>query len=129
MWRNILGVIAGLVAWGVVIVVGGFVLRAWPAYEAAAPSMSFDVSMMIARLSLSSLSLIVAAWVAQRVARPSRYAAIALGVLLLVFFIPVHIQLWPKFPPWYHLTFLISLVALPQLTAMISARGAQPATT
>jgi hypothetical protein len=29
-----------------------------------------------------------------------------------VLFIPIHIQLWDKFPIWYHLFFLVSLVPL-----------------
>jgi hypothetical protein len=33
-------------------------------------------------------------------------------VILLVAFVPVHITLWERFPPWYHLTFLLSLVPL-----------------
>jgi hypothetical protein len=125
MWRSILGVVAGLIAWTILVVAGNFAMRAaWPAYAAAEPSMSFDVSMMIARLSLSSVSLIVAAWVAQRVARPFRYAAIAFGAVMLLAFIPIHINLWPKFPIWYHLYFLSSLLVLPQLTAMIVSRAA-----
>jgi hypothetical protein len=39
-------------------------------------------------------------------------AAIAVGISLIVFFIPVHIRLWDKFPVWYHLFFLISLIPL-----------------
>jgi hypothetical protein len=127
MWRSILGVVAGLVAWGILVVAGGLVMRAtWPAYVAAAPSMSFDLSMMVARLLLSSIFLIVAAWIVQRIAQPARYAAIAFGIVMLLAFIPIHIQLWPKFPIWYHLYFLTSLLVLPQLTAMISARAARP---
>jgi hypothetical protein len=36
----------------------------------------------------------------------------ALGAVLLAAFIPVHIQLWAKFPVWYHLVFLGTLVPL-----------------
>jgi hypothetical protein len=34
------------------------------------------------------------------------------GVVLLLFFIPDHVNLWDKFPLWYHLWFLLSLVPL-----------------
>jgi magnesium-transporting ATPase (P-type) len=127
MWRSILGVVAGLVAWGILVIAGGYAMRAaWPAYVAAAPSMSFDLSMMIARLALSSIFLVVAAWIVQRIARPARYAAIAFGIVMLLAFIPIHIQLWPKFPVWYHAFFLTSLLVIPQLTAMISERATGP---
>jgi hypothetical protein len=88
--------------------------------------MSFDLAMKVTRLSVSSVALIAAAWIVQRVARPSRYAALAFGVVMLLVFIPIHIQLWPKFPLWYHAFFLASLVVIPQLTAMIVARAPEP---
>jgi hypothetical protein len=124
MWRSILGVVAGLVSWGILVVLGNFAIRAgWPAYAAAEPSMTFDIPMMVARLSLSSISLVAATRIAQLVARPSRHAATGFGVVMLLAFIPIHIQLWPKFPIWYHLYFLTSLLVLPLLTAMISGRA------
>jgi hypothetical protein len=42
----------------------------------------------------------------------SSWTAVATGALLLLFFIPEHISLWDKFPVWYHLTFLTTLVPL-----------------
>ena len=45
------------------------------------------------------------------------------GAILLAIFIPEHVlQLWQKFPVWYHLTFLITLVPLVVLGAHL-ARG------
>jgi hypothetical protein len=41
------------------------------------------------------------------------------GLILLVMFIPQHIMLWNKFPVWYHLTFLLSLVPLAYLGGAI----------
>jgi len=54
------------------------------------------------------------------------YAAVdardaAAGALLLLGFIPVHINLWDKFPVWYHLTFLASLVPLTYAGGKIAA--------
>lgn len=45
------------------------------------------------------------------------------GVLLLLAFIPQHIMLWDKFPLWYHLTFLLSLVPLTYAGARIAEWG------
>jgi hypothetical protein len=42
----------------------------------------------------------------------SSWTAVVTGALLLLAFIPQHISLWDKFPVWYHLTFLTSLVPL-----------------
>ena len=48
------------------------------------------------------------------------------GVLLLVVFIPQHVMLWDKFPVWYHLTFLASLVPLAYLGGKIASQARAP---
>jgi hypothetical protein len=117
MLRNGLGVVAGVLGWLALITAGGLLIRAlWPAYADAEPTMSFDIAMKVARLALSSVALVLAALVAVKVARNSRAVALVLGLVLLAAFIPIHYQLWSKFPVWYHLTFLASLIALPLLT-------------
>ena len=123
MLRNILGVVAGIVIWFALVTVGGIALRmSWPAYAAVEQSMAFDLSMKLARLALSTVCLVIAALAVARVT-PARWAALAFGVVMLAAFIPIHINLWPKFPPWYHLYFLSSLVILPVLTAWVTGRS------
>jgi len=39
--------------------------------------------------------------------------------VLLIMFLPIHYTIWDKFPIWYHLYFLSSLVVLPVLTLWI----------
>jgi hypothetical protein len=45
-----------------------------------------------------------------------------LVALLLVFFVPIHAMLWDKFPAWYHLVFLASLVGFTWLGAVLLRR-------
>ena len=116
MMRPILGAVGGFVAWWVLVslINRGVLHPLWPAYAAAdTPAMMFDLSMKIARLVESSIASVVAALVALRIAPASRSAAPACGLLLLIMFVPVHYMIWTKFPLWYHLYFLTSLVALP----------------
>jgi len=113
MGKTILAVVAGLVAWFTVALGLGATMRAsWPAYAAVADSMSFTLPMMLARLALGIVATLVAGWVAVRIAKHRHAAALAVGVVLLAIFIPQHIQLWEKFPLWYHAFFLISLIPL-----------------
>jgi glycerol-3-phosphate acyltransferase PlsY len=96
MGKGILGVVAGLAVWMMVVSAAWWVLRAaWPEYVSAAGTMTFTASMKVARLSIGALATLAAGWV------PA-----------LVAFIPEHIMLWDKFPVWYHMTFLLSLVPL-----------------
>jgi hypothetical protein len=125
MARRLLGVVAGLVVWLVIVTVLGVIMRAsWREYSAVADAMTFTLPMMLARLSIGALATFAAGWVTAIIARRSLLAVLACGVLLLVAFIPQHIMLWSKFPVWYHLTFLISLVPLSWLGGAI-ARGAE----
>jgi hypothetical protein len=113
MAKGILGVVAGLLAFMAVVAIAGIVMRtAWPSYARVADAMTFTLPMMIARLVIGALATIVAGLVTAVVARGSTFMKLAPGLLLLAAFIPQHIMLWEKFPVWYHLTFLLSLVPL-----------------
>jgi hypothetical protein len=121
MGKALLGVVAGLVAWIAVIVVAGLIMRStWPAYATVADAMTFTLPMMLARLSIGALATLAAGWVTAAIAPLSMLVRLMPGLILLVAFIPQHIALWNRFPVWYHLTFLLSLVPLTYLGGMLS---------
>jgi hypothetical protein len=112
MVKRILGIAAGLVVWIGVATVAGLILRAaWPGYVDVAASMNFTLGMKIARLSIGAVATIAAGLTTARITR-SLLPAVLVGAVLLVAFVPEHMSLWEKFPIWYHLTFLLSLVPL-----------------
>lgn len=112
MGKKIVGVVVGLMAWfGAALVVGVLLRWLWPEYVAASGDLSFTLPMKLARLSIGALTTLAAGAVTALIGRSSR-AAVVTGAILLVMFIPQHITLWDKFPIWYHLTFLTSLVPL-----------------
>jgi hypothetical protein len=122
MARKALSVIAGLAVWIAVATVAGVITRAaWPAYASVADAMTFTLPMMIARLSIGAVATGAAGWVAATVSRRSTLATLLPGVVLLAGFIPQHIMLWEKFPVWYHLTFLFSLIPLVFLGGKLAA--------
>ena len=122
MLRFIGGVIAGLVTWIVVVSALDFVLRySWHDYGVVERAMTFTLPMMAARLSESGVSSLVSGYVAATVER-GRWAALIAGTILLLLFLPEHYMIWSKFPPWYHLTFLISL----PLLSWVGGRFASP---
>ena len=113
MTRTTLGVVAGLAAWVTIAIVAGAIMRAaWPEYASVADAMTFTLPMMFARLAIGALATLATGLVTGIIARRSTVARLIAGALLLVVFIPQHIMLWDKFPVWYHLTFLVSLVPL-----------------
>jgi hypothetical protein len=122
--KTVAAVIVGLVTWIVVATIVNFPLRAWwPHYHEAETAFNFTLGMKLARLALGALASVCSGFVAAWIANGRRTAAIALGILLLVLFIPNHYLLWEKFPVWYHLTFLVSLFPLTVLGAMLKLPG------
>ena len=123
MWRAIAGVVAGLVAWVVVVTVLNFGLRWWlPGYVQAEPTMLFTLGMKIARLSIGALSSLAAGAVVRTITR-SNLAPWIVGLVLLALFVPDHIHIWNRFPVWYHLTFLVTLAPLVALGARLVPRA------
>jgi|SRR5579864_1530366 len=124
MKRSILAVAAGLVVWMLVATLLNFGVRAsFAGYTAAEPTMTFTLGMKVARLILGALASVAAGAAAGLIAPSKTGPRWVLGGIILALFIPVHIQLWARFPMWYHLVFLGTLVPLVALAgAFTSAR-------
>lgn len=124
MWRTIGGIAAGLVAWAVVVTLINFGLRLWlPGYVQVEHAMLFTLPMKIARLLMAAVTSLVAGALVRAVAPASRWAPWIVGLVILALFLPAHVRLWTKFPIWYHLTFLLTLVPLVVLGARLWPRG------
>jgi hypothetical protein len=121
MIRAIFAFILGLVAWLLVASLLNRCLRlGLEGYAAAEPQMTFTHGMMAARLALGALASLAAGAVTMAVAPSSTRVSWVLGAFLLAAFIPIHVQLWAKFPVWYHLVFLGTLVPLVLLGAALT---------
>jgi hypothetical protein len=130
MKRAVFAFVAGFVVWGVVATLINFGLRAGiPGYHSAEPTMSFTLGMKIGRLILAAIASLAAGATAGFIAPAKKGVPWVLGAIILALFIPVHVQLWAKFPAWYHLTFLLTLVPLVVLGAGLtrnrSSQGSQ----
>jgi hypothetical protein len=124
MFRAALAIVAALVAWAAVATLLNFGVRAAiPGYHAVEQSFVFTLPMMIARLALAVAASLAAGIVARTIAPASRYAPLVAGAILLVLFVPVHIQIGARLPLWYHLFFLVTLVPFVLLGARLKARA------
>jgi hypothetical protein len=120
MRRIIAGIIAGLVAWVLIVTVLNFGLRLWlPGYVQAEPTMVFTLGMKIARLSIAVVTSLAAGALVRAIVPASRLAPWIVGLIMLALFVPTHIHLWNRFPIWYHLTFLLTLAPLVVLGAWL----------
>jgi hypothetical protein len=124
MKKNIVATVAGFAAWFVVATVLDRALRAaWPRYAEVLPALSFSLGMLVARLVEGAASTIAAGVVVAWIARRGVAATVATGVMLLLLFVPTHAMLWNRFPIWYHLVFLGSLMPLTLLGARLRGRS------
>ncbi len=123
MKRSILACLAGLLTWMVVVTLINRVLRlSLPNYTAAEHTLQFTLIMKWARLVMAVITSIAAGAVTRWVAPSSRWTPWILGAVVLAMFLPAHVSLWNKFPVWYHLTFLLTIIPAVLLGALLPPR-------
>jgi hypothetical protein len=111
MKRSILACLAGLLTWIVVVSVINRILRlSMPNYTAAEHTLQFTLAMKWARLLMAIVTSVAAGAVTGWISRAGRWAPWIVGGVVLAMFLPLHIAIWSKFPAWYHLTFLLTIV-------------------
>jgi hypothetical protein len=111
MKRSILACLAGLLTWVVVVTVINRVLRlTLPNYTVAEHTLEFTLAMKWARLLMAIVTSLVAGAVTRWISPATRWPAWIVGSIVLAMFAPWHISNWSKFPAWYHLTFLLTIL-------------------
>ena len=121
MWRTLASIVAGLAAWAVVVTILNFGLRAAiPGYHAAEATLQFTLAMKIGRLAEAALTSIAAGAIVGLIAPANKWAPWLVGLFILVMFLPTHVQLWNRFPVWYHLAFLVPLAPLVALGGLLA---------
>jgi hypothetical protein len=128
MMRLILAMFAGILAWILVAWLLNSALRfALPGYAAAEPEKTFTLAMQVARIVMGALASLAGGAAAGWIDRPVGPSVWILAIVLLAAFIPMHVALWPLFPLWYHLTFLLSLAPLTLLGSLfVHKRAPEP---
>jgi hypothetical protein len=123
MKRSILACLAGLLTWIAVVTVIDRGLRlSLPNYTAAEQTLQFTLVMKWARLLMAIVTSVVAGAATGWIARSSRWAPLIVGSVVLAMFVPLHIAIWSKFPVWYHLTFLLTIIPAVLVGALLPPR-------
>jgi hypothetical protein len=123
MKRSILACLAGLLTWIVVVTLINRVLRlSLPNYTAAEQTLQFTLGMKWTRLLMAMVTSVAAGAVTGWISRSSRWAALIVGSVVLAMFVPLHLAIWSKFPTWYHLTFLLTIIPAVLVGALLPAR-------
>ena len=112
-WKIPAGALINIVTFVAIGTIGFIVMRlTWPTYAAVEKAMTFDTPMMATRLAVAAIGSLIGAYLAGVTVRDARVTPLVGGLVLLAIFVPVHMQMWDKFPLWYHATFLTSLPLL-----------------
>ena len=123
MWRIVLGVIAGFIAWLVVWIGSEKILSAiWPvfganqkAFEEAVKNggeFTADTTMLITHIVLGSIVSVMSGSVATLIAGENTRAPLVLGFLLLAVGLLKAVMSWPYVPIWYHVIFTAILLPM-----------------
>jgi hypothetical protein len=120
MIRSVCAVVVSFIVWFLVATAGNWLLRvAVPGYTDVEVGMSFTLTMLICRLVLGLVSSLCAGFVCAIISAPRSYAVKVFAALMVVLFIPIHYNLWPKFPIWYQIFFLVTLAPAILLGALL----------
>ena len=123
MKRSILACLVGLLTWLVVVTVINRLLRlTLPNYTAAEHTLQFTLGIKWARLLMSIVTSLVAGAVTRWISASSRWAPLIVGTVVLAMFAPWHIANWSKFPAWYHLAFLLTIIPAVLVGALLPPR-------
>lgn len=132
MKRTILAILAALLTWAIVATLINALIRlALPGYHAAELNHGYTPTMKWARLIMAILTSVAAGAVTRAIAPTntqapaSRHAPLIVSAILLALFLPIHISIWPSFPVWYHLTFLLTIIPAVLAGANLSRRRNQ----
>jgi hypothetical protein len=124
MNRFILACLAGLLTWILVVSVIDRVLGlSLPNYTAAEHTLQFTLGMKWARLLMAIVTSVMAGAVTGWISRSGRWAPSIVGGVVFAMFLPVHSAIWSRFPVWYHLTFLLTIVPAVLVGALLPALG------
>jgi hypothetical protein len=123
MIRSSVAVIVAIVVWTLVATVGNWLLRAAvPGYAVVEATFAFTLAMLFWRLALGLVSSLSAGAACAAVAAQRSHAVAITAIILLAIFLPIHYSIWSKFPLWYHVFFLVSLVPMTLLGGMLYRR-------
>jgi len=123
MWRIVLGVIAGFIAWLVVWIGSEKILSAiWPAFGANQKAFeeavknggeyTADTTMLLTHLVLGSVVSVMAGIFAALIARENTSAPLVVGILLLALGLLKAFMSWRYAPIWYHVIFTAILLPM-----------------
>ena len=96
-----------------------------PNYTAAEHTLQFTLGMKWARLLMAIVTSLVAGAVTRCVSPSGRRAPLIVGSVVLAMFAPWHMANWSKFPAWYHLTFLLTIIPAVLVGALLPLRRNQ----
>lgn len=109
--RSFLACIAGILTWIVVATLIDHALRLTiNGYTAAERIEQYTLAMKWARLTMAITTSIASGFITAWIARGRQWPVMAVGAIALLIFLPIHISIWSKFPVWYHLTFLLTIL-------------------
>lgn len=113
MFRHVLAILGGFLAWTVLFLGLAAVLRALFPEAHGADGAVFATLPLMLYLALTALASLAAGFAAARIATTQHARVVlAMGLVLLAVGLPVQVTSWSLAPGWYNVVFLALLVPL-----------------
>ena len=120
--RVIASVIGGILFFVLAAIALGVVAKElWPEYAAVADR-AYTLPMLWSRLVSGAAATIFAAWFAVLLGKQDLKTGFLIGVALLGLSVPWHLNIWDKYPVWYHLAWFAIIVPSALLGARLARR-------
>jgi hypothetical protein len=94
----------------------------WPEYAAAVADGAYTLPMLWSRLVSGAAAIIFATWLAVMLGKQNLKTGFLIGVSLLVLNILWHVNIWDKYPVWYHLTWFAIIMPSALLGGRLARR-------
>lgn len=110
MIKITINIVLGLIVWLLSAAIGNQALRASIlGYAEVESTMAFTLTMLWLRLLIGLFASLLAGGITGY-ASPAARSGLTLGSTFLILFGANHYVLWDKFPIWFHMVFLLSLI-------------------
>lgn len=106
-----LAIIVGVITYAIIGLLGLYLLKVcWTEYNIASATKSYSITMLAARLSVAMLASIAAGFMLSKIAYYNKSTQIA-SVIIFLGASYIHIfRVWPDYPVWYHLAYLLPII-------------------
>ena len=105
------GIIAGVAVYAIIGLSGLYLLKiCWTEYAIAAKDKSYTLEMLLSRLFIAIIAAIAAGISSAKISDSRKSVWFAAAIIFTYAAYTHFIKVWPDYPIWYHLSYLLPII-------------------